>query len=78
MFVFHVLISFRFLENQIRGLDEEETDFLDYVSDRQRDIQKAKMAEDEAVLNEYRVSFACHVQNYHELELLIQYNILLN
>ena len=50
------ILVFSFLGNQVRGLDEDETEFLDYVSDKQREMEREKANEEEAVLNEYRVS----------------------
>ena len=41
----------------MRGLDEEETDFLDYVSNKQQEVDRARQIEDDQVMDEYRVSF---------------------
>ena len=40
----------------MKGLDEEEADFLNLVSERQEAVLKQREAETEAVLEEYRVS----------------------
>ena len=42
----------------MRGLDEEEAKFLDFVSDQQEKIEKNRETEEAEAINEYRVSFA--------------------
>jgi len=42
----------------VRGLDEEEAKFLDFVSDQQEKIEKNRETEEAEAINEYRVSFA--------------------
>ena len=42
----------------MRGLDEEEAKFLDFVSDQQEKIEKCRQAEEAEAIHEYRVSFA--------------------
>ena len=48
-------------ENQIRGLDQEEADFLEFVSERQEENEKERKKEENEVLEEYRVSRLCIV-----------------
>ncbi len=43
-------------ENQVKGLESDEVEFLDFVSDRQTEIEKARELENETVLAEYRAS----------------------
>ncbi|ESO98264.1 hypothetical protein LOTGIDRAFT_231362 [Lottia gigantea] len=45
------------LKNSIKGLDEEEVDFLEEVSDRQIQLEKAIRSEEKTVLNELKISF---------------------
>lgn len=47
-----------FPENMVRGLDEDETNFLDEVSRQQELIEKQRREEELKELNEYRISFA--------------------
>ena len=41
----------------MRGLDEEEAKFLDFVSDQQEKVEKSRQNEEAEAINEYRVSF---------------------
>ena len=50
--------SFSPAGNQVRGLDEEEAKFLDFVSDQQEKIEKKRETEEAEAINEYRVSLA--------------------
>ena len=50
-----------FKENQVKGLEKDETDFLDFVSTRQEELLVAREKEDSEVLAEYRVSL-CFVE----------------
>jgi len=47
-----------FPENMVRGLDEDETNFLDEVSRQQELLEKQRREEEMKELNEYRISFA--------------------
>ncbi|NXG36726.1 F192A protein, partial [Dromaius novaehollandiae] len=49
--------QFKF-KNMVRGLDEDETHFLDEVSRQQELIEKQRREEELKELNEYRISFA--------------------
>lgn len=49
--------QFKF-KNMVRGLDEEETNFLDEISRKQELIEKQRRAEDMKELNEYRSAVA--------------------
>lgn len=42
----------------VRGLDEDETHFLDEVSRQQELLEKQRREEELKELNEYRISFA--------------------
>lgn len=53
-----IRILFLFSENMVRGLDEDETNFLDEVSRQQELIEKQRREEEMKELNEYRISFA--------------------
>lgn len=44
-------------ENMVRGLDEDETNFLDEVSRQQELIEKQRREEELKELKEYRISF---------------------
>lgn len=48
-------------ENQIHGLDKEEAEFLDYVQDRQHEIEKERQLEEISALEELRVFFMSHI-----------------
>ncbi|KAI5934572.1 PSME3-interacting protein [Manis javanica] len=48
--------QFRF-KNMVRGLDEDETNFLDEVSRQQELIEKQRREEEMKELKEYRISF---------------------
>ena len=41
----------------MRGLDEEEAKFLDFVSDQQEKVEKSRQTEEDEAIHEYRVSF---------------------
>ena len=47
--------------NQVKGLSEDETKFLDFVSSRQEEFTKKRADEDAEVIKEYKISF------YHQL-----------
>lgn len=49
--------SLIFSENMVRGLDEDETNFLDEVSRQQELIEKQRREEELEELKEYRISF---------------------
>lgn len=53
-------------ENMVKGLDEDETSFLDEVSRKQCLIEKHRREEDAQEIKEYRISFCTlkHVQHY--------------
>jgi len=44
-------------ENQIHGLDKEEAEFLDFVHDRQQEIEKERCLEEMTALQELHVFF---------------------
>jgi len=44
-------------ENQIHGLDKEEAEFLDFVHDRQQEIEKERQVEEMSALQELHVLF---------------------
>lgn len=44
-------------ENMVRGLDEDETSFLDEVSRQQSLMEKQRRDEEKQELLEYRISF---------------------
>lgn len=44
-------------ENMVRGLDEDETSFLDEVSRQQSLVEKQRRDEEKQELLEYRISF---------------------
>jgi len=46
-------------ENQVHGLDKEEAEFLDFVQDRQQEIEKERHLEEVTALQELRVFFGC-------------------
>ena len=45
------------VENQIHGLDKEEVEFIDFVHDRQQEIEKEREVEEMSALQELRVFF---------------------
>lgn len=53
-------------ENMVKGLDEDETSFLDEVSRQQSLIEKHRRDEEAKEIKEYRISFCTlkHVQYY--------------
>lgn len=53
-----ICILFLYSENMVRGLDEDETHFLDEVSRQQELLEKQRREEELKELNEYRISFA--------------------
>ncbi|NWH49915.1 F192A protein, partial [Fregata magnificens] len=52
--------QFKF-KNMVRGLDEDETHFLDEVSRQQELLEKQRREEELKELNEYRISFALNL-----------------
>jgi len=52
-----IVVLYICVENQVRGLDDEEAHFLDTVMVRQGEIEKNRQDEENALLDEYRVSF---------------------
>ena len=42
----------------MKGLEGDEIEFLDYVSDKQEEIEKRRLEENESVLAELRVCYA--------------------
>jgi len=44
-------------ENQVHGLDKEEAEFLDFVHDRQQEIEKERQLEEMSALQELHVFF---------------------
>jgi len=44
-------------ENQIHGLEKEEVEFLDFVHDRQQEIEKERELEEITALQELHVFF---------------------
>lgn len=57
-FSLSICILFLYSENMVRGLDEDETNFLDEVSRQQELLEKQRREEELKELNEYRISFA--------------------
>jgi len=49
------------LKNQVHGLDEEEAEFLEYVTDRQQEVEKERHLEELNVLQEFRNSVSSRV-----------------
>ena len=47
---------FAIVENQVKGLESDEVEFLEFVSDKQSEITGASEKETEAMLEEYRVN----------------------
>ena len=47
---------FAIVENQVKGLESDEVEFLEFVSDKQSEITRAREKETEAMLEEYRVN----------------------
>lgn len=47
-----------FIENMVRGLDDEETEFLEEVSQKQQELEKSKMKEEKELLDQFKISFA--------------------
>jgi len=45
------------VENQIHGLDKEEVEFLDFVHDRQQEIEKEREVEEISALQDLHVFF---------------------
>uniref|UniRef100_A0A131YDU1 FAM192A/Fyv6 N-terminal domain-containing protein n=1 Tax=Rhipicephalus appendiculatus TaxID=34631 RepID=A0A131YDU1_RHIAP len=45
------------LKNMIRGLDDDEVTFLEYVDMRKQEIESQRMKEDMQEIEEYRISF---------------------
>jgi len=52
-----ITVSVWLTENQIHGLDKEEAEFLDFVHDRQQEIEKERQLEEISALRELRVFF---------------------
>ena len=46
---------FIIVENQVKGLESDEVEFLEFVSDKQSEITRAREKETETMLEEYRV-----------------------
>ncbi|XP_074646410.1 PSME3-interacting protein-like [Tubulanus polymorphus] len=42
------------LKNQVKGLESDEVEFLDFVSQRQLELENQRFTEDEAILSEFR------------------------
>ncbi|KAH8020207.1 hypothetical protein HPB51_025391 [Rhipicephalus microplus] len=59
------------LKNMIRGLDDDEVTFLEFVDMRKQEIESQRMKEDMQEIEEYRISFALitdyRVQRYLDL-----------
>lgn len=51
--------------NMVRGLDEDETSFLDEVSRQQSLVEKQRRDEEKQELLEYRISFIMSVYIKH-------------
>ena len=51
------ILVFMVTENMVRGLDQDETNFLDEVSRQQYLLEKQTRAEEMQELLEYRISF---------------------
>lgn len=49
-------MCYNLAENQVKGLEDDEAEFLDFVSDKQSEIERAREKENEAMLEEYRVT----------------------
>jgi len=54
---FKVTTSVWLTENQVHGLDKEEVEFLDFVHDRQQEIEKERQLEEISALQELHVFF---------------------
>ena len=48
--------SILWIGNQVQGLGKDEAEFLDFVSRRRTEVERQRISENEAVLQEYRVS----------------------
>ena len=46
-------------ENQVHGLDKEEAEFLDFVHDRQQEVEKERQLEEMSALQDLHVFFGC-------------------
>lgn len=57
------------LENQIHGLDKEEAEFLDFVHDRQQEIEKEREVEEMSALQDLHVFFCLNVFRHAVLAL---------
>lgn len=64
--VFLILLLCFSTENMVKGLDEDESSFLDEVSRQQSLIEKHRRDEEAKEIKEYRISFCTlkHVQYY--------------
>ncbi|XP_072278931.1 PSME3-interacting protein [Pyxicephalus adspersus] len=57
--------QFKF-KNMVRGLDEDETNFLDEVSRKQEMLEKERREEEKREINEYRISFNSATSTEHK------------
>ena len=59
-FAMHLLmIQLLCAENQFRGIDKDEVEFLDLVADKTAQLEKQKNEEIKKELEEFRISFLC-------------------
>ena len=63
MHLFLYLSDVCVVENQVKGLDEDESKFLEFVENRQQEISKERNKEEKQILAEMKISFG------HELTL---------
>ncbi|KAL1431897.1 hypothetical protein MTO96_013984 [Rhipicephalus appendiculatus] len=52
------------LKNMIRGLDDDEVTFLEYVDMRKQEIESQRMKEDMQEIEEYRISFTLITESH--------------
>ena len=57
MHLFLYLSDVCVVENQVKGLDEDESKFLEFVENRQQEISKERNKEEKQILAEMKISF---------------------
>ena len=57
MYAFISLSDVCVVENQVKGLDEDESKFLEFVENRQQEISKERNKEEKQILAEMKISF---------------------
>lgn len=52
-----LFLYFLCVENMVRGLDDEESEFLEKVSQKQIEIEESNKKEEKELMNELKISF---------------------